>query len=82
MIRILCLSCQKHLRFQRVALIKCCGHCNCEQCMKSLLGKDEKCPCGKAFIMKEDIIYLEESKSGYSYHNKVVAETVKPTFVC
>ncbi|EAR98313.1 ENOS interacting protein, putative (macronuclear) [Tetrahymena thermophila SB210] len=70
-----CHACQKDLGFQKMCLSKKCGHLLCKTCFDNDIAKTWRCSVCLKKCDKDDIIYLQESLSSYSFHNNV--ESVK-----
>jgi hypothetical protein len=74
-----CFACSKKLAFQKIVTTRTCGHAMCKDCFKGFCKKTKACLCGVAF-KPGDVIKMEETKSSFSFHNKVQAEVYKPAF--
>lgn len=78
--RLICHACQKDLVFQKIAMIRTCGHVMCKSCIDTLC-KDEIClVCSQHFRSKLDVIELETTGSSFTSHNDVEAKKYTPAF--
>ena len=62
-----CKYCEKLLNFQKICLLRKCGHVYCVKCLKEMPGN--RCLCGEKVVAKK-IVFLKESGSGFGAHNK------------
>ena len=78
---IVCFSCQRELKFQKVLMGKKCGHVFCKSCMEKLCLKDNRCIHCNDSIKKEDLISITEGFTSFIMHNAVEAERYQPSFI-
>jgi len=77
-----CPCCTKSFQFQKVSLLKKCGHVFCESCTKKFIVPSERCyTCESKCYVDKEIISLQQGESGFAGHNEVEVKVCRPGMV-